>query len=71
NDQHFLRAATGGFLRATIARGRDGSSMRAFGQGSQGLVDLTSDDIDDIVAYIRQWSTQSGLPITIPAQREE
>jgi hypothetical protein len=45
--------------------------MRAFGQGSQGLVDLSSDDIDDIVAYIRQWSTQSGLPITVPAQRAQ
>lgn len=71
NNQHFLRAATDGFLQATIARGRDGTSMRAFGQGSQGLVDLSSDDIDDIVAYIRQWSTQSGLPITIPAERDK
>ncbi len=71
NNQHFLRAATDGFLQATIARGRNGTSMRAFGQGSQGLGELTSDDIDDIVAYIRQWSTQSGLPMTIPAQRNK
>ena len=69
NNQHFLRAGTDGFLQATIVRGRSGTSMRAFGQGSQGLTDLSSDDIDDIVAYIRQWSSQSGLPMTIPAQR--
>ncbi len=71
NNQNFLRAATDGFLQATIARGRDGTSMRAFGRGTQGLVDLSSDEIDDIVAYIRQWSTQSGLPMTKPAKREE
>lgn len=70
NNQNFLRAATDGFLQATIARGRDGTSMRAFGHGAQGLVDLSSDDIDDIVAYMRQWSTQSGLPMTKPAQRD-
>jgi mono/diheme cytochrome c family protein len=71
NNQNFLRAATDGFLQATIARGRDGTSMRAFGQGAQGLVDLSSNEIDDIVAYIRQWSTQAGLPMTRPAQRDK
>jgi mono/diheme cytochrome c family protein len=69
NNQDFLRAGTDGFLQATIVRGRSGTSMRAFGQGSQGLTDLSADDIDDIVAYIRQWSTQAELPMTIPAQR--
>jgi len=71
NNQNFLHAATDGFLQATIARGRDGTSMRAFGHGAQGLVDLSADEIDDIVAYMRQWSTQADLPMTLPAQREE
>ncbi len=69
NNQHFLRAATDGFLQATIVRGRSGTSMRAFGKGGQGLTDLSAADIDDIVAYVRQWSSQSGLPMTVPAQR--
>lgn len=68
NNQGFLAAATDGFLQATIVRGRDGTAMRSFGHGSQGLVDLSAADIDDIVAYIRRWSKQPGLPITIPAE---
>ncbi|MHC4697772.1 MAG: c-type cytochrome, partial [Planctomycetota bacterium] len=68
NNEGFLDAATDGFLQATIVRGRTGTAMRPFGHGSQGLVDLTSEDIDDIVAFIRRWSKQPGLPITIPAE---
>jgi cbb3-type cytochrome c oxidase subunit III len=71
NNQSFLLAATDGFLQATIAKGRIGTSMRAFGQGSQGLVDMSSDDIDDIVAYMRQWSTQQDVPTTIPAEQDK
>ncbi len=68
NNEGFLSAATDGFLQATIVRGRTGTAMRSFGHGTQGLVDLTSQDVDDIVAYIRRWSPQPGLPITIPAE---
>ncbi|MCP4594153.1 MAG: c-type cytochrome [bacterium] len=68
NNEGFLAAATDGFLQATIVRGRAGTAMRPFGHGSQGLVDLSSDDIDDLVAYIRRWSTEPGLPMTIPAE---
>jgi mono/diheme cytochrome c family protein len=70
NNKGFLAAATDGFLQATIVRGRSGTAMRPFGHGAQGLVDLTSDDIDDLVAYIRRWSAEPGLPITIPAEIE-
>ena len=69
NNEGFLAAATDGMLQATIVRGRHGTAMRRFGVGGQGLVDLTSDDIDDIVAYMRQWSTQAPSPMTIPAER--
>jgi mono/diheme cytochrome c family protein len=69
NNEGFLAAATDGFLTATIVRGRSGTAMRPFGHGTQGLVDLSMQDIDDIVAYIRQWSTLHPSPLTIPAQR--
>ncbi len=70
NNQDFLAAATDGFLQATIVRGRSGTAMRSFGHGSQGMVDLSEQDIDDIVAYIRRWSLQRDQPITIPALRK-
>ncbi|RMF70949.1 MAG: hypothetical protein D6744_18705, partial [Planctomycetota bacterium] len=57
-----------GFLQATIVRGRAGTAMRPFGHGAQGVDDLSEQDIDDIVAYIRRWSKEPGLPITIPAE---
>jgi len=68
NNQGFLAAATDGFLQATIVRGRHGTAMRPFGGGAQGIADLTSDDIDDIVAYIRYWSSIAPSPMTIPAE---
>ncbi len=67
NNEGFLAAATDGFLQATIVRGRKGTAMRPFGRGAQGLSDLSSDDIDDIVAYIRHWSKDTPSPMTLPA----
>ncbi|MFQ5494988.1 MAG: c-type cytochrome, partial [Phycisphaerae bacterium] len=69
NNEEFLAAATDGFLQATIVRGRRGTAMRPFGQGANGLTDLSSQAIDDIVAYIRSWSTRVPSPMTIPAER--
>ncbi|MBI3892200.1 MAG: c-type cytochrome [Candidatus Wallbacteria bacterium] len=71
NNESFLAAATDGFLQATIARGRTGTAMRPFGVGAQGVDELTSDEIDEIVAYIRQWSHDPARPRTIPAERKE
>ncbi len=68
NNEGFLSAATDGFLQATIVRGRTGTAMRPFGQGAHGVTDLTSQDIDDIVAYMRHWSTETPSPMTIPAE---
>jgi len=68
NNEGFLSGATDGFLQATIVKGRMGTAMRPFGTGLQGLADLSSKDIDDVVAYIRQWSTRTGSPMTLPAQ---
>jgi mono/diheme cytochrome c family protein len=67
NNPGFLRAATDGYLQATIVRGRIGTAMRPFGVGMHGVADLTSEQIDDIVAFIRRWSPDPASPMTIPA----
>jgi mono/diheme cytochrome c family protein len=69
NNEGFLASATDGFLQATIVRGRRGTAMRPFGRGGHGVADLTDQDIDDIVAYMRHWSTQVPSPMTLPARR--
>ncbi|NOY45164.1 MAG: c-type cytochrome [Deltaproteobacteria bacterium] len=69
NNEGFLAAATDGFLQATIVVGRTGTAMRPFGHGFNGLVDLTMDEIDDLVAYIRHWSRAAPSPMTLPAER--
>ncbi len=68
-NEGFLSAASDGFLQATIVRGRTGTAMRAFGHGANGLVDLSPSDVDDIVAYMRQWSKRTPSPMTVPAER--
>ncbi len=65
NDE-FLRAATDGYLQATIIRGRRGTAMRPFGLGGAGLAKLKQDEINDLVGFIRQWS-----PDTRPLRRQE
>lgn len=68
NNEGFLAAATDGFLQATIVRGRKGTAMRPFGRGAHGVADLSAEEVDDIVAYMRQWSTIARSPMTIPAE---
>jgi len=67
NNEGFLASATDGFLEATIVRGRKGTAMRPFGHGAEGLADLSSNDVEDIVAYIRHWSSTTPSPMTWPA----
>ncbi len=71
NNQGFLASATDGFLQATIINGRVNTAMRAFGDGAQGLVDLSSDDVNHIVSYIRSWSRQPDVPTTLLATRSD
>jgi mono/diheme cytochrome c family protein len=66
NNSGFLQAATDGYLQATIIRGRRGTAMRAFGLSGHGLAHLDQSEINDIVAFIRQWS-----PDTRPLLRTE
>ena len=54
-NAEFLRAATDGFLQATIARGRRGTAMRAWTHGGYGFAELEPKQINDIVAFIRSW----------------
>ena len=55
NNSDFLRAASDGFLLATIARGRSGTPMRPFGVGAGGIAELDGAAINDIVSYVRSW----------------
>jgi len=66
NNAEFLRAATDGYLQATIIRGRRGTAMRPFGTSGHGLAHLSQGEINEIVAYIRQWSSD-----TRPLKRTE
>ncbi|MFN0055387.1 MAG: c-type cytochrome [Planctomycetales bacterium] len=66
NNSGFLSAATDGYLQATIIRGRRGTAMRPFGLSGHGLAHLSQGEINEIVAYIRQWS-----PDVRPLRRTE
>ena len=49
----FLRIAPDDYIFQTIARGRRGTPMRSF-LGSQGLANLTRQEIGDIIVFLRQ-----------------
>lgn len=48
----FLSKASDGFIRYIIMNGRSNTSMRGFA-GADGLANLTHQEIDDIIAYLR------------------
>jgi cbb3-type cytochrome c oxidase subunit III len=48
----FLSKVSDGFIRTTIKEGRSNTRMRSF-QGPEGLANLTNDEIDDIIAFLR------------------
>ena len=54
-NPQFLAAATDGYLQATIARGRRGTPMRAWAHGGYGFAEVSPEEINDMVAYIRSW----------------
>ncbi|MCA9625231.1 MAG: c-type cytochrome, partial [Myxococcales bacterium] len=55
HNQGLLDAVTDGFLQATIARGRRGTAMRGWAVGGFGFAELSPEEINDIVAFIRSW----------------
>jgi cytochrome c oxidase cbb3-type subunit 3 len=48
----FLSKASDGFIRTTIKEGRSNTRMRSF-QGSRGLANITNQEVEDIIAYLR------------------
>jgi mono/diheme cytochrome c family protein/rhodanese-related sulfurtransferase len=59
-NAQFLSVATDPFLRYAIANGRPGTPMESFAGK------LKADEIDDVVAYIRGFATQTQIA-TLPA----
>lgn len=49
----FLGKVSDGFIRETIKRGRSNTRMLAF-QGPEALADLSDQEIDDIIVYLRE-----------------
>jgi cytochrome c oxidase cbb3-type subunit 3 len=54
----FLSKASDGFIRETIKKGRSNTRMRAF-QGPTGLANLSDQEIDDIIVYLRSLPTDT------------
>lgn len=55
NNQGFLKAASDGFLWETIARGRRDTPMFPSLRGFEGVRQLSEQEIDGLVAFIRNW----------------
>lgn len=51
----FLSKASDGFIRETIKQGRSNTRMRGF-RGPEALANLSDQEIDDIIAYLRTLS---------------
>ena len=62
NNREFLAAATDGFLQATLARGRANTAMRPFALGTNGIAELSHEEINHIVAYVRRWAAPENRP---------
>jgi len=55
NNQAFLRLASDGFLWEAIARGRRDTPMFPSLKGLAGVRQLSAEEINDLVAFIRSW----------------
>lgn len=51
----FLNKASDGFIRTTIKNGRSNTRMLGF-QGPEGMANLSNEEIDDIIVYLRSLS---------------
>jgi mono/diheme cytochrome c family protein len=54
-NPYFLDAVSDGFLEATIVLGRSGTAMQAMVVGAEGLGQLSTENVQDLVAYMRTW----------------
>jgi cytochrome c oxidase cbb3-type subunit 3 len=57
----FLQIATDDFLRLSTLHGRPGTPMSGWGQAVGGP--LSEEDIDAVVAWIRQWQTEPSIDV--------
>ncbi len=62
NNPDFLAAATDGFLQATLTRGRASTAMRPVAVGADGTAELSLEEINHIVAYVRSWAAPENRP---------
>ena len=55
NNPIFLRSASDGYLKATIALGRSETDMQPMIDPEEGMSEVTPDNVQDVIAFIRQW----------------
>lgn len=66
NNEDFLAAADDDFLRMIVSSGRAGTSMPAWRDGAG---NLTREEIDHVVAYIRSWEPPGALESDVSSIR--
>ncbi len=54
----FLRAASDTYIQATMSLGRSGSAMRAMMRGGNGVTEMTSSQVNDIINHLRHTATK-------------
>jgi cytochrome c oxidase cbb3-type subunit 3 len=60
NDQNFLKAKDDKFIKDTISNGKPGTAMIAWSKDKGGSLDEAQ--IDDLVAFIRNWEAKEAAP---------
>lgn len=60
NDQNFLKTNSNDLIKDTIANGRSGTGMPAFGKVKGGPLDDAQ--LEDLVAFIRNWESAGAAP---------
>ncbi len=53
NNKFFMEAVSDSYLQATMALGRHNTQMRSMMKGGSGVVELSSQDVNDIISYLR------------------
>lgn len=60
NNKAFLAAASDEYLVQTIGKGRRGTEMLGFSEGSPTRPALSEEDIESLIAFLRQWSAPAN-----------
>ena len=68
NNTSFLRVVSDGFLQAIIVRGRRGTPMTPFGIGSSGIAQLSEEEINNIIYFIRNWEDEAPAGSKVAAR---